>query len=111
MLSVEFWCDSADSLWSAADEDLRELAVDELEEAGLLQRQGVLDGRVVRLRNAFPVPVVGYADTLAETGKRLSRFSNLTTTAGLGAITNAGVHGSLIAGLEAGDAVARTARN
>ena len=109
VLSVEFWCDSSDSLWSAADEDLRELAVDELGEAGLLQRQSVLDGRVVRLRNAFPVPVVGYADTLAETGKRLSRFSNLTTTAGLGAITNAGVHGSLIAGLEAGDAVARIA--
>jgi len=110
VLSVELWCDSSDSLWSAADEDLQELAVDELADAGLLHRQSVLDSRVVRLRNAFPVPVVGYADALAATRKQLSRFSNLTTTAGLGAITNAGVHGSLIAGLEAGDAVARTAR-
>jgi protoporphyrinogen oxidase len=107
VLSVEFWCDSSDSLWSAADEDLQELAVDELGDAGLVQRQTVLDGHVVRLRDSFPVPVVGYADVLAATAEQLSRFSNLKTTAGLGAISNAGVQASLIAGMEAGDAVAR----
>jgi len=108
VLSAELWCDSADSLWSASDEDLQKLAVDELTEAGLLHRQSILDGHVVRLRDAFPVPVVGFGDALAATAKRLSRFTNLATTGGLGAISNAGVHGSLIAGMEAGDAVART---
>jgi protoporphyrinogen oxidase len=105
VLSVEFWCDGADSLWSAADEDLQELAVDELVDSGLVRRQSVLDGHVVRLPNAFPVPVAGYADALAATGKELARYRNLTTTAG--AASNVGVHGSLIAGMEAGDTVAR----
>jgi protoporphyrinogen oxidase len=110
VLSVEFWCDSSEPLWSAADEDLEKLAVEELVDAGLLHRQSVLDSHVVRLRNAFPVPLVGYAETLAATGKRLSRFTNLATTGGLGAISNAGVHGGLIAGMEAGDAAVRTVR-
>jgi protoporphyrinogen oxidase len=107
VLSVEFWCDSSDSLWSAADDDLRERAVEELGNAGLLKRDRALDHRVVRLRDAFPVPFVGYGEALAATGKRLSRFTNLTTTGGLGAMSNAGVHGSLIAGMEAADAVVR----
>jgi len=107
VLSVEFWCDRSDALWSAADDDLRELAVGELGGAGLLQPQAVRDSQVVRLRDAFPVPVVGYSDVLAATAARLSRFANLKVTGGLGAISSAGVHGSLVAGIEAGDAVRR----
>ena len=107
VLSAEFWCDKTESLWSASDEDLQTRAGEELAEAGLLRPQSILDGHVVRLRDAFPVPAVGYGDALTATAKQLSRFENLATTGGLGAISNAGVHGSLIAGMDAADEVAR----
>ena len=107
VLSVEFWCDRSDSLWSAADRDLQELAVEELRNAGVLKQQAVVDGQVVRLGDSFPVPVVGYSEVLTGMAARVSRFANLTVTAGFGAIANVGVHGSLVAGMEAGDAAQR----
>jgi protoporphyrinogen oxidase len=107
VLSVEFWCDRSDALWSAPDEDLQELAADELADAGLLRRQSVLDGCVIRLPDAFPVPSLGYPDVLGATAEELARFSNLEMTAQLGATSIVGVHASLVAGIEAGDAAAR----
>jgi protoporphyrinogen oxidase len=59
---LEYFCFEGDGLWSSSDESLIELAKRELTKLGLATGTDVLDGCVVRQRQAYPV----YDDHYAE---------------------------------------------
>jgi protoporphyrinogen oxidase len=75
-VGLEYFCRDGDDLWSMADSRFIEFAADELHKIGLIDRGDVLDGTVVRVRNAYPA----YFGEYREFGKLrdyLDPFANL----------------------------------
>jgi len=54
VVGAEYFCDYGDELWIKPDKELIALAVDELQQIGLVGSQLVLDGTVIRARKAYP---------------------------------------------------------
>jgi protoporphyrinogen oxidase len=75
---LEYFCFEADGLWSAHDDELIALAVQELEQIGLAKREDVLDGCVVRQPKAYPVYDDDYARNVAAIRDELeAKYPNL----------------------------------
>ena len=53
-LGLEYFCNEGDELWSMADEELKELAASELDKIGIIDKDDLLDGTVVRMPKAYP---------------------------------------------------------
>ena len=54
-IGMEYFCHEGDGLWTASDNELIELAANELETLGLSSRSKVVDSCVVRQPKAYPV--------------------------------------------------------
>ena len=61
-LGLEYFVNEGDELWRLPDEELVQLAKDELGQLGLVRAESVEAGYVVRVPKAYPVYDVGYAD-------------------------------------------------
>jgi hypothetical protein len=55
VLGLEYFCNEKDALWSSSDEQLIDLAKDELATLGLADKSKVVDGAVVRQPKAYPL--------------------------------------------------------
>ena len=53
-LGLEYFCAEDDSLWSMSDPEFVDFAGNELAKIGLIDREDILDGTVVRVRKAYP---------------------------------------------------------
>ena len=53
-LGLEYFVNEGDNLWSMSDPEFKNLAVDELEKIGMIERTHVLDSTVIRVRKAYP---------------------------------------------------------
>ena len=60
-VGLEYFCFEGDGLWSMDDDDLIKLATDEMEILGLVDREKVKGGAVVRQEKAYPVYDEDYA--------------------------------------------------
>jgi protoporphyrinogen oxidase len=76
-LGVEYFCNTSDAIWRAADEDLVTLAKREMAQLGLLREEDVVDGAVVRMPKAYPVYDDSYQDGLGVVRKFLAEVPNL----------------------------------
>lgn len=75
-LGLEYFCREGDDLWSMDDARFVEFAAGELQKIGMINREDVLDGTVVRVPKAYPA----YFGEYAEFGKLrvyLDQFANL----------------------------------
>jgi protoporphyrinogen oxidase len=75
-LGLEYFCAEGDDLWSMDDAKFIDFAAGELEKLGMVDRNDLLDGTVVRVPKAYPA----YFGQYREFGKvrdYLSRFTNL----------------------------------
>ena len=54
-LGMEYFCNKGDRVWEMADLDLVRMAAQEVDQIGLARASDVVDGRVVRVPNAYPV--------------------------------------------------------
>jgi protoporphyrinogen oxidase len=75
-LGLEYFCREGDDLWLMSDEGLIDFAACELEQIGLIDRQEVIEGTVVRVPKAYP----GYFGDYCDFGKvreYLQQFCNL----------------------------------
>ena len=64
-LGLEYFCFEGDGLWTMKDEDLTELATQELSRLGMCSRGEVFDGVVVRQPKAYPVYDDSYQENVA----------------------------------------------
>ncbi len=78
-LGLEYFCFSGDDFWNSKDEDLIELAKNELEKIGLVKKEKVLDGFVARIANAYPIYYGNYKEPLKKVFDYLKKFKNLQT--------------------------------
>jgi protoporphyrinogen oxidase len=78
-LVLEFFCEAGDALWRLPDADLCELAVHELAtRLGFIQRSEVIDGFVVRSRDAYPRYALGYREAVDGLKAYLRSYPNLS---------------------------------
>jgi hypothetical protein len=75
-LGLEYFCNEGDDLWRAADHDIAQLGIDELDRIGLIDRQDVLDHTVVRVPKTYPA-YFGTYDQFPIIREFLDKLSNL----------------------------------
>jgi protoporphyrinogen oxidase len=76
-LGLEYFCFAGDGLWSLPDAQLIELGKSELVDLGLVAKERIRGGTVVRIEKAYPVYNPGYQENLATIRKALAGFANL----------------------------------
>jgi protoporphyrinogen oxidase len=76
-LGLEYFCFEGDGLWTMRDEDLIELARQEVDQLGLARAEDVTDGAVVRMPKAYPVYDGTYQRGIATIREFLSVTPNL----------------------------------
>jgi len=76
-LGLEYFCFEGDGLWTMTDDELVALATDELAGMGMVPRDRVLDGCVVRMPKAYPVYDETYATSVETVRAYLARLKNL----------------------------------
>lgn len=65
ILTLEYWCQESDEIWTRDDADLVALATRELAHTGLAGSSKVLQGKVVRVPRCYPIYRRGYRDHVA----------------------------------------------
>ena len=75
-LGLEYFCREGDDLWSMEDGGFLDFAARELEKIGLIDRNDVLDGTVVRVPKAYPAYFGEYRE-IGRIREYLSSFANL----------------------------------
>jgi protoporphyrinogen oxidase len=75
-IGAEYFCDESDELWRKPDAEMAQLAVDELAEIDLIDKQDVLDSTVARMPKTYPAYFGVYA-RFGELRDYLNRFENL----------------------------------
>ncbi|MFN2431802.1 MAG: NAD(P)/FAD-dependent oxidoreductase [Gemmatimonadota bacterium] len=76
-LGLEYFCFEGDGLWTMRDEDLVALAREEAAKLGLVPREAVAEGVVVRMPKAYPVYEGEYLEHLATIRAYLDTLVNL----------------------------------
>jgi protoporphyrinogen oxidase len=76
-VGLEYFCFRGDDLWDMADEDLVELAKDELAALGLVARSRVERGFVTRVPLAYPMYDADYADRVQSIREWLDTLRNV----------------------------------
>jgi protoporphyrinogen oxidase len=61
-LGVEYFCQEEDALWHMAEEDLKQLAIEELDKLGIISKDQLLDGTVVKMPKAYPAYFGSYSE-------------------------------------------------
>jgi protoporphyrinogen oxidase len=60
-LGLEYFCQEGDEIWNMNDHDMKQFAAAELEQIGIIDREDVLDGTVVRMQKTYPAYTGAYA--------------------------------------------------
>ena len=53
-VGLEYFCTEGDSLWTMSDKDFIQMAIDEMVETGILDKDDVLDATRVKIKKAYP---------------------------------------------------------
>lgn len=105
LLVAEHFCSRGDALWRSDDDTLVGRCADELASLGLIARAEALDGRVVRVPNAYPAFEVGYGRAAAAVTEYLAGFANLQPIGRTGAFRYFNMDHAIESGLDAADAI------
>ncbi len=75
-LGLEYFCNEGDELWNKSDEEMSELAIDELDSINFASKSDVLDSVVIRIPKAYPA-YFGTYDKFDNVKDYLDSFDNL----------------------------------
>jgi protoporphyrinogen oxidase len=78
-VGLEYFCHAGDGLWSLPDDQLIDLAANELDRLGLAPKASVMDGAVIRQPKAYPVYDENYQAVLKVMQRWLNGFENFQT--------------------------------
>jgi len=77
ILALEFWCYNEDPLWKKTDEELIQLAIQDIKKTGLTGNYPILEGAVYRIPKCYPVYKRGYKEQLKPVQQWLDTIENL----------------------------------
>ncbi|HEU4606904.1 MAG TPA: NAD(P)-binding protein [Chitinophagaceae bacterium] len=75
-VGMEFFCNTEDNFWKLTDEEIKQLAITELEKIGLASSSNVLDATVLRMEKTYPA-YFGTYDQFDEIRSFIDKFQNL----------------------------------
>jgi len=75
-IGMEFFCNKTDEFWDMKDEDIKQLAINELEKIGLASAANVLDATVLRMEKTYPA-YFGTYERFDVVREYVDRFENL----------------------------------
>ena len=76
-LGLEYFTSSQDDLWTLSDEQVIDVAVEDLQKLGFATSSDVVEGLAVRYDKAYPVYDVGYETRVNTIREYLAGFANL----------------------------------
>ena len=76
-LSVEYFCFAHDDLWQMKDETLIHFAMEEMKRVGLLKRESLVDGFVIREKDSYPAYYLGHQHHFGKLKSFISQLPNL----------------------------------
>jgi protoporphyrinogen oxidase len=76
-IGMEYFCFAGDELWETPDEDLVQMAMDELEKLGLAKREAFEFGFATRVPKAYPMYDLDYSDRVEAIKGWLAGIENL----------------------------------
>jgi len=105
ILALEYWCYDQNAIWKESDATLIERASSEIRATGLIGKQIILDGHVVRVPRSYPVYARNYKDHLSVATEYLQSFSGLTPIGRYGAFKYNNQDHSILMGLLAAESL------
>lgn len=111
VLSIEYWCQSEDPFWKLSEAQLVALAEDEIETTPLLKGHSVLDGKVIRVPNSYPIYRVGYKGAVKRVADYLDTIQNLTLIGRYGSFKYNNQDHSILMGMLAAEKIAKSANH
>ena len=75
-VGMEYFCNKGDHLWDMADEDLKQLGINELATIEIIDKKDVLDATVLRMPKAYPA-YFGTYNRLEEVKEYVKTIENL----------------------------------
>ncbi len=77
ILCMEYWANDDSKIWAQNDENLINIAIEEIVQTGLVKIDEINNGSVLRLPKCYPVYSVGYKEKLNPVKKFLNNFKNI----------------------------------
>lgn len=75
-VGLEYFCYEGDELWNKSEEEMKQLAIDEMIEIGMIRREDVLDSVVIKMPKTYPA-YFGTYDKFNEIVEYTNQFENL----------------------------------
>ncbi len=75
-IGLEYFCNKGDDLWSKSDSQFLDFAIDEAGKIGIVTRQDVIDGVVLRMEKTYPAYFGSY-DRFNEIREFTDSYQNL----------------------------------
>ncbi|WDO14439.1 NAD(P)/FAD-dependent oxidoreductase [Flavobacterium sp. WW92] len=75
-VGLEYFCYEGDDLWNKSEDDMKQLAIDEMVEIGMIRRQDVLDSVVIKMPKTYPA-YFGTYEKFNEIIDYTNQFENL----------------------------------
>lgn len=72
LISLEYFCNEGDKLWSMSDDELAELAISEADKYSLFKKGDVYKSKIIREKKAYPI----YTDAYRYVNKITDYFKN-----------------------------------
>ncbi len=100
-LTVEIPCSQGDRIWKMPDNRLKDYALNNLEEVGIISSKEMIDCKIRKLAYSHPVYYIGYKHSLGDLREKISRYENLFTYGRLGGYQYATMDMAIKAGFDA----------
>lgn len=102
MLGSEYFCDEGDDFWAKSDEEIKNIAVDELQKINIADPSDLLDAKVVRQLKAYPA-YFGTYNKFDDIKNFVNKFENLFLIGRNGTHRYNNMDHSVLSGLTAAD--------
>lgn len=103
IVGVEYVCWEGDDFWNQTNEELIALAKDELAKVGLVKKEQIIDGKSIKVADAYPVYDPTYKHNLKAILDYLNNFKNLQTIGRAGMFRYNNMDHSVLTGLYAAE--------
>ena len=106
ILALEYWCNFEDEFWQMPEQEIINLASEELRQTGIVKDAPILDGFVYYIPRCYPVYEKGYRPNLDRVKTYLDQIQGLQAIGRYGAFNYTNQDHSILMGLLAAENVA-----
>lgn len=103
ILCLEYWCYDEDQVWGDAPEAMLEKARNEAYKTGLVPKNSIVDGKVIKVPKCYPVYETGYRSNLEPVEKFLSTRKGISVIGRYGSFKYNNQDHSILMGLLAAE--------